>query len=112
VHNFIRIHDPDEIDEFDLDIRDQDPGHVYGELAEGPVWCSINAWPPNPSPLGPTSSRSNPRRAPFCPNRFWQVLIVLPPPTLCLHHRLCQFRQLRPAPCSSDTFRHFCFHFR
>lgn len=37
VHNFIRIHDPDEIDEFDLDIGDQDPGHVYGELAEGPA---------------------------------------------------------------------------
>jgi hypothetical protein len=40
VHNFICIHDPDEIDEFDLDIRDQDPGHVYGELAEGPALCA------------------------------------------------------------------------
>jgi hypothetical protein len=37
VHNFIHIHDPDEIDEFDLNIRDQDPGHVYGELAERPA---------------------------------------------------------------------------
>jgi hypothetical protein len=37
VHNSIRIHNPDEIDEFNLDIRDQDPGHVYGELADGPA---------------------------------------------------------------------------
>jgi hypothetical protein len=37
VHNFIRIHNSDEIDEFNLNIRDQDPGHVYGELAEGPA---------------------------------------------------------------------------
>jgi hypothetical protein len=37
VHNFICIHEPDEIDEFDLDIRDEDPGHVYRELAGGPA---------------------------------------------------------------------------
>ena len=37
VHSFIRIHDPDEIDEFGLDIQDQDPGQVYGDLSEGPA---------------------------------------------------------------------------
>lgn len=36
VHNFIRIHDEDEINEFAPDIYDQNPGNFHGELAAGP----------------------------------------------------------------------------
>jgi hypothetical protein len=36
VHNFIHIHDEDEILEFEEDLEDGEPGeHNYGELAEG-----------------------------------------------------------------------------
>lgn len=37
VHNFIRYHDEDEIHEFVLDLHDQNPGDIYGELAAGPA---------------------------------------------------------------------------
>ena len=37
VHNFIRIHDEDEINEFAPDIHDQHPENFYGELATGPA---------------------------------------------------------------------------
>lgn len=37
VHNFIRIHDADEIDDFLPDIQDQNPREFYGELAAGPA---------------------------------------------------------------------------
>ena len=37
VHNFIRIHDANEIDDFPPDIQDQNPGEFYGELAAGPA---------------------------------------------------------------------------
>ena len=37
VHNFIGIHDEDEILEFEDDLEDGEPGECrYGELAEGP----------------------------------------------------------------------------
>jgi hypothetical protein len=37
VHNFIHIHDEDEIHEFVPDLHDQNPGDFYGELAAGPA---------------------------------------------------------------------------
>jgi hypothetical protein len=38
VHNFIRVHDPTEIEEFvDEDVIDLDPGEARGDLAEGPA---------------------------------------------------------------------------
>lgn len=37
VHNFIRLHDTDEISNFDLDIMDPNPGARHGELARGPA---------------------------------------------------------------------------
>jgi hypothetical protein len=38
IHNFIRIHDPMEINEFaDEDVVDLDPGEPRGDLAEGPA---------------------------------------------------------------------------
>lgn len=37
IHNFIRLHDADEIYEFNLDVLDQTPGEFCGELAEGPA---------------------------------------------------------------------------
>jgi hypothetical protein len=38
IHNFIRIHDPTEIEEFaDEDFIDLDPGELRGDLAEGPA---------------------------------------------------------------------------
>jgi hypothetical protein len=37
VHNFIRVHDEDEIDEFAPDLYDRNPGDFYGELAAGPA---------------------------------------------------------------------------
>jgi hypothetical protein len=42
VHNFIHIHDEDEIDEFASDLHDQeqDPEEFYGELAVGPAVCA------------------------------------------------------------------------
>ena len=41
VHNFIRIHDKDEIHEFGDDIEDGEPGdRNYGELAQGPAGCA------------------------------------------------------------------------
>jgi hypothetical protein len=37
VHNFIRIHDDDEIHDFLPNVQDQNPGEFYGELAAGPA---------------------------------------------------------------------------
>jgi hypothetical protein len=37
VHNFICIYDADEIHDFEPNLRDQNPGEFYGELAEGPA---------------------------------------------------------------------------
>jgi hypothetical protein len=37
VHNFIRVHDEDEINEFAPDLYDQNPGDFCGELAAGPA---------------------------------------------------------------------------
>jgi hypothetical protein len=37
VHNFIRIHNDNEIHEFDPDLHDQNPGDFYGDLAAGPA---------------------------------------------------------------------------
>jgi hypothetical protein len=46
VHNFIHIHDEDEIDEFASDLHDQeqDPEEFYGELAVGPAVCAEKEW--------------------------------------------------------------------
>ena len=41
VHNFIRVHDVDEILEFGDDARDLDPG--YGDLALGPAGAAEKA---------------------------------------------------------------------
>ena len=41
VHNFIHIHNQDEILEFEEDLEDGEPGECnYGELAEGPPNCT------------------------------------------------------------------------
>jgi hypothetical protein len=40
VHNFIRIHDEDEINEFAPDLHDQNPGDFYEELAAGLAVCT------------------------------------------------------------------------
>jgi hypothetical protein len=37
VHNFIRIHDDDEIHDFLPNVQDQNPGEFYGELVAGPA---------------------------------------------------------------------------
>lgn len=37
VHNFIRIHDEDEIHDFENVVEDPIPGAVHGELARGPA---------------------------------------------------------------------------
>ena len=37
VHNFIHIHDANDIDDFLPDVQDQNPGEFYGELAAGPA---------------------------------------------------------------------------
>ena len=37
VHNFIHIHNTDEIHDFEPDLEDQNPGEFYGELTEGPA---------------------------------------------------------------------------
>jgi len=43
VHNFIHIHDTDEIHDFEPDLEDQNPGEFYGELVEGPAVCEEKA---------------------------------------------------------------------
>ncbi len=40
VHNFICIHDADEIHDFLPNIQDQNPGEFYGKLAIGPAICA------------------------------------------------------------------------
>ena len=41
VHNFIRIHDKDEIYKFGDNLEDQEPGDRHcGELAQGPTGCA------------------------------------------------------------------------
>ena len=37
VHNFIHIHDDDEIHDFLPNVQDQNPREFYGELAAGPA---------------------------------------------------------------------------
>ncbi len=40
VHNFIHIHDADEIHDFLPNVQDQNPREFYGELVAGPAICA------------------------------------------------------------------------
>lgn len=45
VHNFIHIHDKNEIHEFNIVLEDQEPGdQEYGKLAQGPAERAEKTW--------------------------------------------------------------------